>query len=137
MSKKLSKEEMQSITVGKRKPLNRTIYLAPYDPEWPDQFDQLAGRVRAALGEKALQLEHVGSTSIPGMPAKPIIDMILAVADPADEDSYVSPLDENGFELRIRQPDWHEHRMFKSWDIKGNLHVFALGCAESERGLAF
>jgi GrpB-like predicted nucleotidyltransferase (UPF0157 family) len=69
--------------------------------------------------------------------AKPIIDIILAVADSADESAYVPPLEEKGFVLRIREPDWFEHRMFKAPDIAGNLHVFSVGCSEIDRMVAF
>ena len=64
-----------------------------------------------------LLLEHVGSTSIPGLSAKPIIDMVLAVADSRDESSYVKPLEEKGYTLRIREPDWYEHRLLKPPDV--------------------
>ena len=69
--------------------------------------------MRGILGERVLQLEHVGSTSVPGLPAKPIIDMLLVVADSADEPAYVPSLEAGGYVLRIREPDWHEHRLFK------------------------
>ena len=82
-------------------------------------------------------LEHVGSTSVPGLSAKPIIDIVLAVANSADESSYVPLLEEKGFVLRIREPDWFEHRVLKTPDIAGNLHVFSVGCEEIDRMLAF
>jgi GrpB-like predicted nucleotidyltransferase (UPF0157 family) len=82
-------------------------------------------------------LEHVGSTSVPGLSAKPIIDMVLAVTDSADEASYVRPLEEKGYTLRIREPDWYEHRLLKSPEIAGNLHVFSAGCPEIERMVLF
>jgi GrpB-like predicted nucleotidyltransferase (UPF0157 family) len=69
--------------------------------------------------------------------AKPIIDMVLAVADSSDEASYVKPLEEKGYTLRIREPDWHEHRLLKAPGVKGNLHVFSSGCKEIERMLLF
>jgi len=71
--------------------LNSTIYLAPYDPAWPSLFTRLAKQIHEALGDTILLLEHVGSTSVPGLSAKPIIDMVLAVADSSDESSYVKP----------------------------------------------
>jgi GrpB-like predicted nucleotidyltransferase (UPF0157 family) len=132
-----TKERLAAATIGGHKPLNSTIYLAPYDPEWPARFVILAGRVRDALGAKALLLQHVGSTSIPGMSAKPIIDMLLVVEDSADELSYVPSLEESGFTLRIREPDWYEHRLLRGSDIKANLHVFSSGCREIERMIAF
>jgi len=130
-------EYIQEVTVGDRQPVNSTIYLAPYDPNWPDLFSRLETRVREALGDKVLTLEHVGSTSIEGLSAKPIIDMLLVVTDSADEASYVPYLESQGFLLRIREPDWYEHRLLKGTDIKANLHVFSEGCEEVKRMLTF
>jgi GrpB-like predicted nucleotidyltransferase (UPF0157 family) len=132
-----TEEYLLAVTVGEGEPLNGTIYLSPYDPGWTSQFSLQAARIRAALAEKVLLLEHVGSTSVPGLSAKPIIDMVLAVPDSADESSYVPPLEKQGFVLRIREPDWFEHRLLKAPDIDGNLHVFSVGCEEIDRLLAF
>jgi GrpB-like predicted nucleotidyltransferase (UPF0157 family) len=96
-----------------------------------------ANRIRDALSEKVLLLEHVGSTSVPGLSAKPIIDMVLAVSDSADEPSYLVLLEEQGFALRLRGPEWFEHRLLKAPHIDGNLHVFSFGCEEINRMLAF
>ena len=79
------------------------------DPSWPAQFDELAGRIRRALAARVLSLEHVGSTSVPGLPAKPVVDIDLTVADSNDEQAYVPALDRAGFRLRIRERSWHEH----------------------------
>lgn len=133
----MTEEALLAVTVGRRKPLNGTITLAPYDPVWPLLFERQATRIRAALGDGVLRLEHVGSTSVPGLAAKPIIDMVLAVADSADEPSYVPALEEAGYRLRIREPHWHEHRLLKAPDFAGNLHVFSAGCEEIERMLLF
>jgi len=97
----------------------------------------LAARVRTALSDRALLLEHVGSTSVPGLCAKPVIDMILAVADSADEAAYVPSLEAHGFRLRIREKDWFEHRLLECSEIEANLHVFSKGCPEIDRVLAF
>jgi len=133
----LTEEQIIAATVGERHPLNSTIYLASYDPAWPSLFTQLAQQIRAALGDSLLLLEHVGSTSVPGLSAKPIIDMVLAVADSSDESAYVKPLEKKGYTLRIREPDWYEHRLLKPPDVPGNLHVFSDGCEEIERMLLF
>lgn len=132
-----SEEYLLSVTVGERQPVESSIRLAPYDPGWAAQFSLLAGRIRGALGEKVLLLEHVGSTSVPGLSAKPIIDMVLAVRDSADEPAYVSALEKQGFVLRIREPDWYEHRLLKAPGPPGNLHVFSVGCEEIDRMLTF
>lgn len=132
-----SEEYMNAVTVGELERLDRPIHLAPYDLEWPWEFARQAGRIRRALAEKVLLLEHVGSTSVPGLAAKPVIDMVLAVADSADESSYVPPLEEQGFVLRIREPEWFQHRLLKTPSTDGNLHVFSQGCEEIDRMLAF
>jgi GrpB-like predicted nucleotidyltransferase (UPF0157 family) len=139
-----SEERLLAATVGKVEPLMGTveplmgtIVLAPYDPEWPSRYATLERQIREALESKALSIEHVGSTSVPGLPAKPIIDVVLAVESSANEDTYVPPLERLGYVLRIREPDWFEHRMFKSPTIEANIHVFSLGCPEIGRMLAF
>jgi GrpB-like predicted nucleotidyltransferase (UPF0157 family) len=117
--------------------LDGPVRLVDYDPEWPALFAREATRLRQALGERALLVEHVGSTSVPGLAAKPIVDVLLAVADSADEAAYVPALEAAGYALRIREPDWHEHRLFKGPDTEVNLHVFSAGSVEIERMLLF
>jgi GrpB-like predicted nucleotidyltransferase (UPF0157 family) len=133
----MTEEQILRVTVGERQPLNGMIYLAPYDPTWPSLYSRLEQRIHEALGGDALLLEHVGSTSVPGLSAKPILDMVLAVADSSDEASYVERLEQRGFKLRIREPDWYEHRMLKSSDPNVNLHVFSDGCEEIDQMLLF
>jgi GrpB-like predicted nucleotidyltransferase (UPF0157 family) len=130
-------ERLLAATVRERAPLNSTIVLEPYDPAWPRLYAELERQIREGLGANALMIEHVGSTSVPGLSAKPIIDVVLAVADSADEGSYVPPLERIGYVLRIREPDWFEHRMLKPSGIDGNIHVFSHACAEIDRVLAF
>jgi GrpB-like predicted nucleotidyltransferase (UPF0157 family) len=108
-----------------------------YDPEWPHRFEGEAKRIRSALGSLALRVEHTGSTSVPGLPAKPIIDIVLAVADSANEAEYAPALEKVGYQLHIREPGWYEHRMFKSPEKDVNLHVFSADCTEIARMLAF
>ena len=128
---------MSEVTIGPRRRVDGPIVLADPDPGWPALYEREAARVRAALGERVLLLEHAGSTSVPGLPAKPIVDMILAVADSADEATYVPALEDAGYVLRIREPDWHEHRLFKGPDTDVNLHTFSAGSTEIVRMLAF
>lgn len=125
------------MTVGELQPVSGQIELVDYDPAWPGLFAREAERIRAALGERVVLLEHTGSTSVPGLAAKPIIDMTLAVRDSSDEDSYAPALEAAGYVLRIREPDWHEHRVFKGPDTNVNLHVFSDGCPEIDRMLRF
>jgi len=128
---------MHSVTIGERRRVDGPIYLADYDPAWPDLYQREAARIRGLLGERALLLEHCGSTSVPGLAAKPIIDIVLGVADPADESAYVPAMEAGGYVLRIREPDWLEHRVFKGPDTDVNLHVFAADSPEIVRMLAF
>jgi len=113
------------------------IQIMDYDPLWPEVFRGEADRIRALLGYRALQIEHTGSTSVPGLAAKPIIDILLVVADSSDEPSYVPILERAGYSLGIREPNWHEHRMFKGPTADINLHVFSSGCSEINRILNF
>jgi GrpB-like predicted nucleotidyltransferase (UPF0157 family) len=130
-------EEMQAYLVDPVVPHNASITLAEYDPGWPALFAREAGRIRAILGARALLVEHVGSTSVPGLAAKPIIDIVLAVADSADEPAYVPAMEAAGYVLRVREPDWFEHRLFKGPDTDINLHVFTAGSTEVGRMLLF
>lgn len=120
------------------------VVLHEPDPVWPRLFDADAARIRDALGGAALSVDHVGSTSVPGLAAKPVIDILLQVADPADEDAYVPALVELGYWLQIREPDWLEHRVLYQRVERGsahdvNLHVLApdTGSDEIERMLGF
>ncbi len=133
----LSEEEIRPHTIGDLKPLSDGILIVDYDAQWPELFEREASRIRAVLGCRALQIEHTGSTSVPGLAAKPIVDILLVVADSADEDSYVPPLEAAGYSLRIREANWHEHRMFKGPETEINLHVFSAGCPEIARVLMF
>lgn len=136
-NKVLSDEELAAVHIGPQEVLNSQIHLAPYDEEWPGLFEREAARIRRAVGDRALVLEHAGSTSIPGLSAKPRIDIVLGVADSNDEAAYVPDMESVGYLLRVREPDWHEHRLFKGPDTDINLHVFTVGCAEIQRMLGF
>ncbi|WP_203136838.1 GrpB family protein [Microbacterium sp. JZ31] len=113
------------------------VEIAEPDPAWPERYERIANLVRRALGGRVLQLEHVGSTSVPGLPAKPIIDIDLIVADPSEEGAWLPPLEDAGFELRVREPWWHEHRCLKLWDPLTNLHVFGPDAPEPWRHRIF
>lgn len=130
-------EQLRAVTIGELKPLSGQILVVDYDPDWPLLYAAEAAKIRAALGGRALLLEHVGSTSVPGLAAKPIIDILLVVAEPAVEASYVPALEAAGYVLRIREPALFEHRMLKGADPDVNLHVLPPGCEEVERMLLF
>lgn len=135
LTQRVSEEQLRQVTIGGPTLHNGQIMLADYDPAWPEQFATEEGRIRRALGDVALRIEHAGSTSVPGLPAKPIIDIVLVVANSADEASYVPSLEAAGYTLRIREPDWEEHRMLKGTNPDVNLHVFSRGSLEIERML--
>ncbi len=119
-------------------PIAGRVILVDYDPAWPDMFRQQAGRIHAALGDRARGIEHVGSTSVPGLIAKPCIDILLTVADAGDDDAYVPDLQQAGYVLRHREVLHGEpHRVFKSPDMNVNLHVLSYGSAETARMLGF
>ena len=111
--------------------------MAGPDPAWPRQFAELAGRIRAALGWRVLQLEHVGSTSVPGLTAKPVIDIDLAVADSDREQDYVPALQRAGFRLWVREPWWYGHRLLRADQPECNLHVFGIDSPELVRHRIF
>ena len=129
--------DLQAVTVGPLQPLNGKIVLSEYDPAWPQVFAAEAANIRRVLGDRAFLLEHVGSTSVPGLVAKPVIDIVLAVENSADEATYVPDMEAAGYVLRIREPHWYEHRVLKGPGANINLHVFSTGCAEVSRKLAF
>ena len=113
------------------------IRLADPDPEWPARFAGEEQRIRVALGSRAVQVDHVGSTSVPGLAAKPVIDIVLVVADSADEAGYLPDLEAAGYRLQFREPDWYEHRFLRDHAPEVQVHVFSVGCPEVERMLLF
>ena len=132
-----SDDEIAAVRIGPPDALDGHIRLVEYDAAWPQLFEREATRIRAALGGQTLLIEHVGSTSVPGLAAKPRIDIILAVADSSDEPSYVPPMVGARYVLRIREPDWYEHRLFRGPDTDVNVHVFSAGCPEIDRMVRF
>ena len=133
----MTEEQLRRVTIGEPLRHDAPITLCEYDPNWPELFSREERRIRKALGHRAIRLEHVGSTSVPDLAAKPIVDILLVVADSADESSYVPALEAEGYVLRIREPDWHQHRLFKGPDTNINLHVFSTGATEIDRMLTF
>jgi GrpB-like predicted nucleotidyltransferase (UPF0157 family) len=116
--------------------LNSTITLVEYDPAWPELFRREEERIRAALGPVAVVVEHVGSTSVPGLVAKPIVDVVLGVPDSADEAAYVPALEAAGYVLRVREVEYG-HRLFNGPETDINLHVYQVGAEEIDAYLVF
>jgi len=130
-------------------PMPATIDLVEYDPEWPAQAAEISERLNDVLGLRALRIDHVGSTAVEGLPAKPVIDIDVTVADPADEAGYVRSLQDAGFVLTVREPWWHEHRLFRGGHRSDdrvaptdggpatNIHVFGPDSPELIKHLVF
>lgn len=114
-----------------------SVVLHEYDEAWPAAYAALAHRVRRSLGFRVLAVEHIGSTAVPGLPAKPIIDLDLIVADPDREGDYAPALQAAGFALRLREPWWYRHRMLRSHEPLANLHVWGYDSPEPVRHRIF
>jgi GrpB-like predicted nucleotidyltransferase (UPF0157 family) len=123
--------------VGELRLHDGPVILAEYDGAWPERYAALEKEIREVLRGEGLLVEHVGSTSVPGLVAKPIIDIVLVVADSACEHDYVPALEAAGYALRGREPDWYEHRMLVAGNEDVQVHVFSEGCPEVERMLRF
>jgi GrpB-like predicted nucleotidyltransferase (UPF0157 family) len=132
---RLPSDDVEFVTETPARP--GQVRLAEYDPDWPRWYAVEEARIRGALGSAALVLEHVGSTSVPGLAAKPLIDVLLVVADSNDEDAYVPALVRAGYHLRLREHGWHEHRLLRDADPDVNVHVFSPACEEVDRMLVF
>jgi GrpB-like predicted nucleotidyltransferase (UPF0157 family) len=132
-----TEEYLRAHTIGELSPLSGPIRVVDYDSDWPRKFDVEANKIKSVLGSRALSVDHVGSTAVPGLAAKPIIDIVLVVTDSAMETEYVQALEGIGYQLHIREPNWYEHRMLMSSARDVNLHVFREGSSEVERMLCF
>jgi GrpB-like predicted nucleotidyltransferase (UPF0157 family) len=130
-------DDPRSGWVGGAGPVDRPIVVVDPDPAWAARFVEESARIGDALGPVALRIEHVGSTSVPGLPAKPIVDIDVHVADTDAEDLYVSALEAVGYRLVLREPWWNGHRMLVAADDGVNLHVFPVDAPEPLRHLLF
>jgi GrpB-like predicted nucleotidyltransferase (UPF0157 family) len=130
-------EEKAQIWIKGQEQLDSQVLLVDYDPAWPVQYEAYRQKIADVLDDRVVLLEHVGSTAVPGLAAKPRIDILLIVPDSSDEASYVPQLEAVGFDLHIREANWHEHRCLKGVDPDANLHVFSPGCVEIERMVGF
>ena len=111
------------------------IEVVDYDPDWARRFTCEVARIAAALGDQQRLIEHIGSTAVPGLAAKPIIDILLVVDDAADEESYLPALEAAGYVLRVREPAFFEHRMLRTPEKDVHVHVFSPDSPEIERYL--
>lgn len=112
------------------------VELSEYDPAWPARFDARADQLRRILGDRARLIEHIGSTSVPGLAAKPVVDIVVGIDDPADEPAYLADLLAAGYQLRVREPG---HRCLRIGDPDEpvNLHCYPPGNAETRKYLVF
>jgi len=123
--------------ISARKVPNRIEIVEP-DPSWPQRYELLKARIEAALpASTLLHIAHAGSTSVPGLPAKDVVDIDVEVVDPTDEAAYVPALEAIGWHFRTRERNWHQHRFFNSYDPPANLHVFGPDCPEVARHRVF
>ena len=118
-------------------PAAETVEIAAYSPDWPARFEASKTLIAQALPGLALMIEHVGSTAVPGLAAKPIIDIDLIVDDPTREEIYVPALAALGYVLTIRERTWYQHRMLRHDGPRTNLHVFGRDCPEHARHILF
>jgi GrpB-like predicted nucleotidyltransferase (UPF0157 family) len=133
------RDELAKITVGELQPLSGPITFSEPDPAWPALYAREEARIRSTLGDRVIRIAHTGSTSVPGLAAKPVIDITMLVADVLDEDAWARDLEAAGYVIRIREqePDWFDHRTLKGPDTNVNLHVFSDGSVEWERMVGF
>ncbi len=122
---------LESVLIGGGE--KRAIVIVDYDPSWPVRYQAERDRVQRALGPAALRIEHIGSTAVPGLAAKAIIDLVVTVADPEDA-IIVSALESVGYQLRVREPG---HRMFRTAERDVHVHVWADLDPEVTRCLRF
>lgn len=109
------------------------IVIVDYDPAWSVRFRQHASIIARALGGDALRIEHIGSTAVPGLPAKPIIDVLLVIDRPERENTYLPALEQAGYLLRVREPGFDQHHMLRNPERDMHLHVFPPASPEIER----
>jgi GrpB-like predicted nucleotidyltransferase (UPF0157 family) len=134
-----TRDDLAAITVGELEPLAGPIAFAEADPAWPALYAREEARIRSILGHRVIRIAHTGSTSVPGLAAKPVIDITMLVSDVRDEDAWARDLEAAGYVIRIREaePEWFDHRMLKGPDTNVNLHVFSDGCVEWDRMVGF
>jgi GrpB-like predicted nucleotidyltransferase (UPF0157 family) len=123
---------LDQVLVGGRE--RRRIVIVDYDPDWPGRFEHERDRVRQALRGRALRIEHIGSTAVAGLAAKPIVDVLVTVEDPEDDAAILPALEGAGSELRVRE---HAHRMFRTPARDVPVHVWGDSDPEVERYLRF
>lgn len=126
--------QLRRVLVGGLQPVR--VEMAEPDPAWPLQYERYAGGLRELLGVRLRLVEHIGSTSVPGLTAKPVIDIVIGIDDPDDEAAYLPDLEAFGWELRVREPG-HRCLRYSGHDLPANLHCFRPDSPEVARYLRF
>lgn len=130
-------EEGEVVYVGSH-PTGYVLRIVEHDPSRAERYEAIELHLREVLGDRLVEVQHVGSTSVPGLPAKPVIDIDVAVADPDDEADYVPALESLGLVHWLTEPDWHRHRLFKMLtEPRVHVHVFGPDCPELVRHRMF
>lgn len=131
----MANQRSETVLIGGME--KRDIRITDYDPDWPNKFEKHAKIITEAVGGYVLTIEHIGSTSVPGFAAKAIIDILVVVPDSANESAYLPQLEAAGYVLRVREPDWNEHRMLRTAKKDVHIHIYSAGCLEIQRILTF
>ena len=124
--------ELDAALVGGRE--QREVVIVDYSPQWPVRFQAERRKIEEALGATARRIEHIGSTSVPGLAAKPVVDIMVTVDDPDDEASFASHMEAAGYVLRVREPG---HRMFRTPGRDVHVHFWRAGGDNERRDLLF
>lgn len=130
-------EQVDAGLVGEPPRTWESVVIEEYDPSWTRRFIAVRSSLNEALGGLIISLEHVGSTAVPGLAAKPVIDVDLVIGDTAEEATYLPALERLGYRLVLREPWWHGHRMLLSPAEDVNLHVWPQGAPEPVRHRLF
>ena len=113
---------------------HREIKVIPYSPDWPKRFEKEKQKIQAALGRYVEYIDHIGSTAVPGLSAKPIIDIQVSVADPDDESKLLLQMQKQGYVLRVREKG---RRMFRTPELDVHIHVCKVSSDWERRHLLF
>ncbi|MEU4530002.1 GrpB family protein [Micromonospora ureilytica] len=130
-------EQVDAGLVGNPPRTWKSVVIEEYDSAWAQRFIVVRSSLTEALGGLIIGVEHVGSTAVPGLAAKPVIDVDLSIEDTAEESGYLPALERLGFRLVLREPWWHGHRMLVSLTEDVNLHVWPRGAPEPVRHRLF
>jgi len=120
----------ESVAAGGRqvgRTRNEPISVVDYDPVWPARFAEISARLATALGDRAVRIDHVGSTSVPGLAAKPIVDIQISVPDVENEAEYLGLIEAQGFELRWIEPGHRYLRPPPELPRLWQVHVCSVG----------